>query len=197
MNSNTFAKSFVAQPELEKWLKNDTYFGYAVSSGKFFGESSDEGSDIQYVAGAPRGGDMAGVVTVFSFPGTENEPLRRIQVIEGRQDHSYFGSVITVVDLNGDGLDDLIVGAPRYTSPFRRPKLPVLFGAGKPTSGSSSTVTDGTGNDDGGKVQSAEGSAPQFGVKIPVAFSHGDEGAAFVYISTGVSTVWAKVHTQI
>lgn len=183
LNSNTFANSFVARPELETWLEYNTYFGYAVGSGKFFTENS-AGSDIQYVAGAPRGKDMAGEVTVFNFPETQNEPLKLIQRIIGQQVYSYFGSVISAVDLNGDGLDDLIIGAPRYTSPFRRPKLPVAFAAGKEPSGETSA-------DSGGKVELNGGSPPQFGVKIPGAFSQGDEGAAFVYISTGVSVPMA------
>ena len=32
------------------------------------------------------------------------------------QDGSYFGAALCAVDFNGDGLDDLLVGAPLYKS---------------------------------------------------------------------------------
>lgn len=47
----------------------------------------------------------------------ENEyRLEVIQELEGKQVGEYFGAAVCVLDVNGDGLDDVIVGAPHYGS---------------------------------------------------------------------------------
>lgn len=43
--------------------------------------------------------------------------LRNIQNISGEQLGAYFGYCLCAADIDGDGLDDLIVGAPLYTIP--------------------------------------------------------------------------------
>jgi hypothetical protein len=37
-----------------------------------------------------------------------------IQELEGQEVGEYFGAAVCVLDVNGDGLDDMLVGAPHY-----------------------------------------------------------------------------------
>ncbi|GAB6028789.1 hypothetical protein CHUAL_004603 [Chamberlinius hualienensis] len=88
----------------------DSYFGFAIASGKFFNDNR-----IYYVSGAPREGSN-GKVFVYSLP--ENylgEVVIKLS-IEGRQMGEYFGASLCAADFNADGYDDLIVGAPIYAS---------------------------------------------------------------------------------
>ena len=50
-----FNKTLVVRSELSSILENGSYFGYAVTSGKFFKDESNKARTIQYVSGAPRG----------------------------------------------------------------------------------------------------------------------------------------------
>lgn len=59
----------------------------------------------------PRGGGLLGKVILFSWNLTIQHN------ITGEQLGAYFGYSICVVDVDGDGLDDLIIGAPMYTVP--------------------------------------------------------------------------------
>lgn len=61
--------------------------------------------------GMPRGGGLLGKVLLFSWNMTNQ------QNITGEQIGAYFGYSICVVDVDGDKLDDLIIGAPMYTEP--------------------------------------------------------------------------------
>lgn len=48
--------------------------------------------------------------------------LQNLQNFTGEQLGAYFGYALTSSDVNGDGLDDLIVGAPLYTIPNKEGK---------------------------------------------------------------------------
>jgi len=96
-------------------LKNYTYVGYSVSSGNFISGKNK----TYYVSGAPRGGkEFQGKVYVFDFrnitPTGDEYKMQVIQELEGKQTGEYFGAAICVLDVNGDGLDDILVGAPHY-----------------------------------------------------------------------------------
>jgi hypothetical protein len=46
-----------------------------------------------------------------------NSDEHRVEIIlelEGKEMGEYFGASLCVLDVNGDGLDDLLVGAPHY-----------------------------------------------------------------------------------
>ncbi|XP_063227165.1 integrin alpha-9-like [Bacillus rossius redtenbacheri] len=90
------------------------YFGYAVSSGVFF-RRPREVSGTLYVSGAPRAGDLRGKVLVFGLPWREDRPLEVRAEKLGEQLGEYFGAALCVLDLDSDGLDDLLVGAPRHS----------------------------------------------------------------------------------
>ncbi|XP_046403622.1 integrin alpha-9-like [Ischnura elegans] len=91
-------------------LNPSAFFGYSIGSGRFY--SPDR---IHYVAGAPRAGHLLGKVFIYEFPPAEEQPFLIKMELEGYQFGEYFGSSLCVVDLNSDGLDDLIVGAPLYS----------------------------------------------------------------------------------
>lgn len=80
--------------------------GYSSVSGDFNGDG------MQGVAvGMPRGGGLLGKVLIFSWNLTNQHN------ITGEQIGAYFGYSLAAVDVDGDKLDDLIIGAPMYTEP--------------------------------------------------------------------------------
>ena len=76
--------------------------------------------------GAPRaGGKRTGqVLLVKEFrPGSKDVTL--LQVISGHQLGEYFGAAVATVDLDNDGLDEVIVGSPLTTNEkLRRKRSP-------------------------------------------------------------------------
>ncbi|XP_033856364.1 integrin alpha-9-like isoform X2 [Acipenser ruthenus] len=83
-----------------------SYLGYAVTAGHF---SQPTATDV--VGGAPQDG---GVGKVYIFK-TERGSLVKIFQASGKKMGSYFGSSLCAVDLNQDGLSDLLVGAPMFS----------------------------------------------------------------------------------
>ncbi|NXN69160.1 ITA11 protein, partial [Himantopus himantopus] len=98
--------------EFPEELKNHgAYLGYTVSS-----VISTEHERI-YVAGAPRF-NHTGKVIIFSMHNNRNLTIH--QALKGEQIGSYYGSEINSLDVNGDGVTDvLLVGAPMYFSEGR------------------------------------------------------------------------------
>uniref|UniRef100_H3B732 Integrin subunit alpha 11 n=1 Tax=Latimeria chalumnae TaxID=7897 RepID=H3B732_LATCH len=95
--------------EFPEELKNHAaYLGYTVSSVM----TANEG--MLYVAGAPRF-NHTGKVIIFKL--NNNGNLTILQSLKGEQIGSYYGSEIDSVDIDKDGLTDvLLVGAPMYLS---------------------------------------------------------------------------------
>ncbi|KAL3832411.1 hypothetical protein ACJMK2_024058 [Sinanodonta woodiana] len=91
--------------------------GYAISSGKYFGEMSS----VFIAAGGPRL-DLTGKVLFFKMNGTHydvNQPFLTLDGDENgnmSQPGAYFGSALASADVNKDSFDDLLVGAPMYAS---------------------------------------------------------------------------------
>uniref|UniRef100_A0A7N6FJD8 Integrin, alpha 8 n=1 Tax=Anabas testudineus TaxID=64144 RepID=A0A7N6FJD8_ANATE len=83
---------------------DDSYLGYSVAVGEFTGDSEQE-----LIAGVPRGAQNFGYVAMIN-----STNLTFIQNFTGEQMASYFGYAVAVTDLNGDGTDDVLVGAPLY-----------------------------------------------------------------------------------
>ncbi|KAH0501054.1 Integrin alpha-3 [Microtus ochrogaster] len=87
--------------------QGNLYIGYTVQ----VGSAILHPKDITVVTGAPRHQHMGAVFLLSQESGGD---LRRRQVLEGTQVGAYFGSAIALADLNNDGWQDLLVGAPYY-----------------------------------------------------------------------------------
>uniref|UniRef100_A0A452SAL5 Integrin subunit alpha 9 n=1 Tax=Ursus americanus TaxID=9643 RepID=A0A452SAL5_URSAM len=85
-----------------------TYLGYAVTAGSFSRPST---TDV--VGGAPQD---EGIGKVYIFRADRRSgTLIKIFQASGKKMGSYFGSSLCAVDLNADGLSDLLVGAPMFS----------------------------------------------------------------------------------
>nr|XP_028561663.1 LOW QUALITY PROTEIN: integrin alpha-11 [Podarcis muralis] len=98
--------------EFPEELKNHgAYLGYTVTS------VVSTRLDRIYVAGAPRF-NHTGKVIIFTMHTNRNLTIH--QSLKGEQIGAYYGSEINSVDINGDGVTDvLLVGAPMYFSEGR------------------------------------------------------------------------------
>ncbi|XP_043956081.1 integrin alpha-3-like [Gambusia affinis] len=101
------------------WTKNsfdhknssyrNIYLGYSVTQALYL--LSAESQTI--VAGAPRDNKMDARGSVMLAVKRSNDLVIQ-QTLRGQQVGSYFGNVVVAVDLNRDGWNDLLVGAPFY-----------------------------------------------------------------------------------
>ncbi|XP_068996733.1 integrin alpha-5 [Embiotoca jacksoni] len=81
---------------------DDSYQGYSVAVGEFSGDQVED-----FVAGVPKGLMLYGSVSILN--GTD---LTTMINYTGEQMGSYFGYAVATTDINGDGMVDLLVGAP-------------------------------------------------------------------------------------
>ncbi|XP_019409763.1 PREDICTED: integrin alpha-6 isoform X2 [Crocodylus porosus] len=87
----------------------NSYLGFSLDSGK--GIVSQE--EITFVSGAPRANHSGAVVLLGKDPSIQRA-LSLVHIFEGEGLASSFGYDVAVVDLNNDGWQDIVVGAPQY-----------------------------------------------------------------------------------
>ncbi|KAL1430993.1 hypothetical protein MTO96_014409 [Rhipicephalus appendiculatus] len=92
--------------------EKDSYKGYSVTTGRLL-----HGPELTVAAGSPRGGDYKGQVFLFGIDGPGNDRRVVVRILSGSQMCEYFGSSLLATDLDGDGIDDLLVGAPMHSIP--------------------------------------------------------------------------------
>ncbi|KAM4756583.1 integrin alpha-IIb isoform 1-T1 [Cyanocitta cristata] len=175
----------------------DGYRGYSVAVGEFDGNPKTK----EYVVGVPNKSNTRGEVEIFSAGDT----LRWLRGIVSQQVASYFGHTVAVADVDGDGRDDLLVGAPLYMA--RRPdgqrselgRLYLYLGRGQqPLAGPPQTLT---GTHPYGRFAAAIASLGDldkdgFGDVAVGAPQGGDSGSGQVFIFRGQSEGLAPVPTQ-
>uniref|UniRef100_A0A668AH72 Integrin, alpha 6b n=1 Tax=Myripristis murdjan TaxID=586833 RepID=A0A668AH72_9TELE len=87
----------------------NSYLGFSLDSGK----SLTKKGQLTVVAGAPRANHSGAVVLLKKGPETGNILVKEF-ILEGEGLASSFGYDLAVLDFNGDGWQDIVVGAPQY-----------------------------------------------------------------------------------
>nr|XP_046261717.1 integrin alpha-6-like [Scatophagus argus] len=90
-------------------LQRNSYLGFSIDSGLALIRQGE----LTIVSGAPRGG-YSGQVTFLKADPAAQRNLSVELVLSGPGLASSFGYDLAVVDLNGDGWEDLAVGAPEF-----------------------------------------------------------------------------------
>jgi FG-GAP repeat len=94
-------------------LTDDSYFGYAVSSGYFMGPTVRR---LFYVASAPQANKQSGKVFLFDIEDFQfQKKIKVFNHFAGTQMGEYFGYTLLTEDFNNDGLPDLAISAPFYS----------------------------------------------------------------------------------
>ncbi|XP_057293266.1 integrin alpha-V-like isoform X1 [Hydractinia symbiolongicarpus] len=109
-----------------------TLMGYSVTWGNF---SGNRHGDI--ATGAPRADTLKGKVFVMSVK-ADLTFVTRLEISQATADGqmgSFFGAAVCAVDLNNDGKDDLLVGAPLYSKNQNEGRVYVYMNNAVPFSG--------------------------------------------------------------
>ena len=91
--------------------------GSAIVQGNFF---ANDNKSEHFAIGAPKANKLTGRVYVCYKcfdPKAERNPSFQVEVDSSqKQTGERFGAAVAAVDVDGDGIDELVVGAPLYSS---------------------------------------------------------------------------------
>ncbi|KAI4881006.1 hypothetical protein NFI96_019659 [Prochilodus magdalenae] len=118
-NLSSFASA--AYVDDDNTVQYGSYLGYSVGAGHFLNPHSTE-----IIGGAPQNGRI-GKAYIFRV---EGNMLKIVNETSGSQLGSYYGASICAVDLNADGLSDLLVGAPMYSTVREEGRVHVYINQG-------------------------------------------------------------------
>ncbi|VDI83418.1 integrin alpha 8 [Mytilus galloprovincialis] len=112
-------------------IKQGSFMGYSITSGKLSDSDTDCPSVI--VLGTPhfssKDGIVGAVLVVCAEIRMTGKSLYVKKQFSGKQSGSGFGSSVAFDDINGDGLDDLLVGAPlQYNSVLDSGVVHIYYG---------------------------------------------------------------------
>ncbi|KAG7202815.1 hypothetical protein KM043_009972 [Ampulex compressa] len=116
-------KTIAPQIRYERNIQTDDYFGYAVTSGSYFGQDQR-----WFASSAPKGSNLYGKVLIFKFPDASNQKMSVKMLLNGQQHGEYFGASLATCDVNNDGKDELIVGAPLWNKEVDEGRIYIYTG---------------------------------------------------------------------
>ncbi|XP_021923600.1 integrin alpha-4-like isoform X2 [Zootermopsis nevadensis] len=153
------------------------YFGYQVNSGKFFH------SKRFYIASSPQDTDNKGSVYIYE---NEADVLNRaVKILVGEKSGEFFGGSLAVADINGDGLDDLIVGAHLYTISHDEGRIYLFLANSQSTMFSKAQKIDGRNQGSRfGTAVVALGDLDKDGfadIAVGAPYENGNVGAIYIY----------------
>ncbi|NXC21086.1 ITA4 protein, partial [Corythaeola cristata] len=117
---NTTANTIHAYTDSNNQVKFGSYLGYSVGAGHFLTSASTE-----VIGGAPQQ-EQTGKAYIFSI----EKELNILFELRGKKLGSYFGAAVCAVDLNSDGLSDLLVGAPMQSTIREEGRVYVYINSG-------------------------------------------------------------------
>ncbi|NXV78229.1 ITA4 protein, partial [Atlantisia rogersi] len=117
---NTTANTIHAYTDSNNQVKFGSYLGYSVGAGHFLTSNSTE-----VIGGAPQQ-EQTGKAYIFSI----EKQLNILFELRGKKLGSYFGAAVCAVDLNADGLSDLLVGAPMQSTIREEGRVYVYINSG-------------------------------------------------------------------
>ena len=180
-----------ANDRLDDFARN-SYVGYSVSAGNVIDQN--EFGDV--MTGAPRGNNMNGHAALYKYKNKYEFSWKTNILNPQEQIGSFFGSAVCVADFNNDKKDDVLIGAPYYSSSGDEGRVYIY----KNTGDSTYDVSDGNGYKYKGLEQSGylDGDkriGSQFGTTIvnigdlnkdgyadvAVGAPGGDIGAVYIY----------------
>lgn len=182
------------------------YFGYAVSSGIFYADGN-----TSYLVGAPNGDSGYGKVFLMRFPENPDASYTIHAERSGTAFAEYFGSSVLAIDLTGDGLCEIVVGAPFYSprldgnseskkASFDVGRVFVFENYGDGTFQQKGHILYGIGSE-GGRFGSTIARLYDLDFDgfedMAVGEPYGDEGRGLVYIFHGGKSVTALRHSQV
>ncbi|XP_028604052.2 integrin alpha-4 [Podarcis muralis] len=118
---NKTANTFLSYVDDNNQVKSGSYLGYSVGAGHFLSWNSSE-----VIGGAPQQ-EQTGKAYIFKI---ERKKLSILSELKGKKLGSYFGATVCAVDLNGDGLSDLLVGAPMHSKVREEGRVYVYINSG-------------------------------------------------------------------